>query len=68
MSLRSFHIFFIVTALGLVGFFVTWSTRLYLHDAGSQYLGLAISAGICLAAGIPYLYWFVGKDPTDARS
>ncbi len=52
MSLKSFHLFFIATVLGLMAFASYWSL-----NAGSKGL-LIVSAG-GLAAGLGYLRWFL---------
>ena len=61
MSLRSFHIFFIVTALAFLAFLLYWSSRGYVQAGRAQDLPLALSALIGLVLGGPYLYWFVNK-------
>ena len=61
MSLRSFHIFFIVTALGLLGFLVYWSGSRVAQGQDGSLTALAVCAGAGLLAGIPYLGWFIRK-------
>ena len=61
MSLKHFHIFFILTALGLLGFLGYWSgSRFYQGENGAN-LALALCAVAGLAVGIPYLGWFIRK-------
>lgn len=55
MSLRSFHILFIVVSLGLSAFLARWAAA---H--GEDWLVAVSSLG--LAVGIPYLIWFVRKS------
>ena len=55
MSLRTFHVFLIATALALMAFLGAWAGA-----RGSSGLTLAAAAG--LAAGLPYLYWFLGRS------
>lgn len=60
MSLRSFHILLITTALALLAFLGAWAAARAQHA-----LGAAAAAG--LAIGLPYLYWFMGRgDGSDA--
>lgn len=54
MSLRSFHILFITASLALMAFLILWSVR-----ASQAWLTLASACG--LAAGLPYLGWFLRK-------
>jgi hypothetical protein len=68
MSLRSFHIFFIVTALGLVAFLGIWSAKLLTQGAAGSYKILACCSVIGLIAGIPYLVWFVRKGTAHAST
>lgn len=61
MSLRSFHILLITTALALSAFLAAWAAA-----RGQQALFAAAVAG--LAFGLPYLYWFLGRgDGPDER-
>lgn len=54
MSLRSFHIVLISTALALLAFLGAW--------AGARgFTPLAVAAAVGLALGLPYLYWFMGR-------
>ncbi|MDP3920576.1 MAG: hypothetical protein Q8R76_07205 [Candidatus Omnitrophota bacterium] len=53
MSLRSFHIFFIVLSIATLAWFGTWSVAVN--------LGWAVAAfGICISL-VFYLFWFLGK-------
>lgn len=61
MSLRSIHILFIVTALGLVAFLGYWSGLRVWNGENSMSMPLAVASLIGLALGIPYLGWFVKK-------
>ena len=55
MSLRHFHIVFILTSLALMVFLLGWA----FHQAASGPfpLGVAASGGLGLAALLPYLTW-----------
>ncbi len=66
MSLRSFHIFFIVVSLGLLSFLAAWSVQRVLEGAAGSNIGLALFSVIGLAAGLPYLQWFLRKDKAGA--
>ena len=61
MSLRSFHILFILTAMALLGFLGWWSgSRAWAGENGQNSVLAAFSiAG--LVAGVPYLAWFIKK-------
>lgn len=62
MSLKSFHVFFIATAMALLAFVAYWSGR-HLQmgeDHGLKVLAAVSAAG--LAGGIPYLGWFLKKS------
>ena len=54
MSLRSFHILLIATALALSAFLAAWAAA-----RGQQALLASGVAG--LAFGLPYFYWFLGR-------
>lgn len=61
MSLRSFHILLITTALALLAFLGAWAGA-----RGRYALGAAAVCG--LAFGLPYLYWFMSRgEGQDAR-
>ena len=67
MSLRSFHIFFIIVSLGLLSFLGAWSVQRALEGSGWFNFALAFCSVIGLAAGLPYLQWFLRKG-ADANS
>ncbi len=62
MSLRSFHIFFVVTALSLLGFLAYWSGDRIAHGQDGVSHAMLACACLGLAAGVPYLAWFVRKS------
>ena len=59
MSLKHFHVFFIATSLGLMGFLLYWTGGRALSGAGSWIALLAPGAGFAL--GLIYLVWFLRK-------
>ena len=61
MSLRSFHVFFITVALGLLLFMTYWSGTRVLAGQNGTSLAMVICAGAGLLAGFPYLAWFLRK-------
>jgi hypothetical protein len=68
MSLRSFHIFFIVVSLGLLSFLAAWSGQRVLEGSGGFNIALALFSVIGLAMGLPYLQWFLRKGSADANA
>ena len=63
MSLKAFHIFFILTALGLMGYMLYFSgNRYFMYGENGQNLGMASFAIAGLVLGIPYLGWFIRKN------
>ena len=61
MSLKSFHIVFIVASIALMGFLTYWSgSRVAQGQDGLAHgmLGFALCG---LVVGIPYLGWFIRK-------
>ena len=64
MSLRSFHILFIVLSLGLLAFMVTWSGRHLLAGEDGVNTAMALSAAAGILVGVPYLGWFIKKTKT----
>ncbi|PCI35412.1 MAG: hypothetical protein COB53_10975 [Elusimicrobia bacterium] len=66
MSLRSFHIFFIIVSLGLLSFMAAWSVQRVLEGAAGFSIALALFSVIGLAAGLPYLQWFLRQDQAEA--
>lgn len=61
MSLRSVHVLFIVTALGLLAFLGYWSGLRVWHGENSMSLPMAVASAAGLGLGIPYLGWFIKK-------
>ena len=61
MSLRTFHVVFILTALSLMIFLTYWSGIRVLHGATGPNTQLLAFAACGLAVGIPYLGWFLRK-------
>ena len=61
MSLRAFHILFIVTALSLMGFLAYWSGRQLREGKDGQNRAMLVCAVAGMALGVPYLGWFIRK-------
>ena len=61
MSLRSFHIVFIAVANAFLAFLLYWAGSRYVQLGAPGALPLAAAATLGLAAGLPYLRWFVGR-------
>ena len=64
MSLRTVHILFILTALGLMAFVAYWAGSRVLHGEDGTAKALLLCASCALLAGIPYLGWFIRKTKT----
>lgn len=62
MSLRSFHIFFILTALALLGFVSWWSGQRLWRGEDGVHTALFACGVLGLALGGPYLGWFLKKS------
>lgn len=67
MSLRSFHIVFIVAALGMSLFLAVWSLRRALGAGDFENFAVAGAALAALCAGFPYLYWFLSSGHGEER-
>ncbi|MBI4386010.1 MAG: hypothetical protein HY551_01380 [Elusimicrobia bacterium] len=61
MSLRSFHIVFILASLGVLGFLAYGSGHRVQGGLDGQNLALLVCAVAGLAAGVLYLFWFIRK-------
>ena len=61
MSLRAFHILFIVVSLALMGFLAWWSGERLLRGENGLSWALASVSFLGLAVGLPYLGWFIRK-------
>lgn len=62
MSLKAFHIFFIVCATFLTGWLAIWEIEIYgeTRNIGALFSGIGLLAG---AAGLAvYLLWFLKKN------
>lgn len=64
MSLRTIHILFILTALGLLAFVAYWAGHMLSHGHNGASTGLLVVSCAGLIAGVPYLGWFVKKTKT----
>ena len=61
MSLKSFHILFIFSAVGLLAFTGWWSVSMLRAGQNHEAMGLAICSFIGLAALLFYVPWFLRK-------
>lgn len=61
MSLRSFHIFFIIVAIIMADIFGVWAIRDYRNSHDVLNLGLGIVTLIGGLAMAAYAFWFVRK-------
>lgn len=64
MSLKAFHVFFILAALSLLAFTAVWSGHRVAQGLDSGSLAIAIASCAAFAAGVPYLGWFLRKSRT----
>ena len=64
MSLKSFHMFFIATALSLLAFTTYWSGARVLEGEDHGLMLMAVFSAVAFTAGIPYLVWFYKKSRT----
>ena len=62
MSLKSFHIFFIVTAIGLMTFLAYWSGTRAARGEESYTKPLAACSAAGVLVGTAYLGWFIRKS------
>lgn len=63
MSLRSFHVVFILASLSLFAFTGWWAGQRLAVGLGGVFTLLAAASAFGLAAGVPYLAWFLRKGP-----
>jgi hypothetical protein len=61
MSLKGFHILFIVLSIALALLFGVWALRLYSQIGGARYLGMGLGALALGAALVVYGIWFLKK-------
>jgi hypothetical protein len=64
MSLKSFHVFFILAALGLLGFTAWWSSQRVAAGLDHGSLAIELCSIAAFVAGVPYLGWFLRKART----
>lgn len=62
MSLKHFHLFFVAAALALMAFIAHWARAQ--AASGADQWGAALAAILGLAAGVPYLVWFLRRYKT----
>ena len=61
MSLKAFHVVFVVASILLSGVLTAWSYGHYSTAGGSDMLALAILGVVSIAALIVYGVWFLKK-------
>jgi hypothetical protein len=61
MSLKAFHVFFIVVATLFSLWFGYWGLRSYMHTGTTSYLLMAIGALVSVILLIWYFRWFLKK-------
>lgn len=61
MSLKAFHIFFLIVSVATSLFFGVWSVREWRESGDMLYVGLALVSFGVLVALIPYGIWFIRK-------
>ena len=61
MSLKAFHIAFIVTSILLADFFGFWQTKMALASHSKVDWFLAVLSFLVSSLLILYLIWFIGK-------
>lgn len=61
MSLKAFHLVFIVASIGLAMLFGGWSVRQYSLNGGVGSLAMAVAAFVCGAVMLVYSRWFLRK-------
>jgi hypothetical protein len=64
MSLKQFHVFFVAVCLALMAFIARWAILHGMQDGGNVVMGAAVAAAAGIAAGVPYLVWFVRRYKT----
>ena len=64
MSLKSFHLFFIATALGMLAYTTYWSGARVLEGEDHGLMTMGVLSAAAFAAGVPYLVWFYKKSRT----
>jgi hypothetical protein len=61
MSLKAFHLVFLVASIALAIGFCIWAIREYRSGGGAQNLGMGIGAGVAAVVMIAYSRWFLRK-------
>jgi hypothetical protein len=62
MSLKHFHLFFISVCLSLMVFIAHWARQQ--AASGADQWGAALAAILAMAAGVPYVVWFLRRYKT----
>ncbi len=61
MSLKAFHIFFVIVTVLMSGLVGAWSWRQYQTKPEPTYLALAIGGGVFAVLFLAYGVWFLKK-------
>lgn len=61
MSLKAFHVVFIIISTAFTIWFGIWGVRSYLHGGGSSHLAMAIGSLIASGLLVWYFRWFLKK-------
>lgn len=66
MSLKSIHIFVILTSILLATFYGAWSLNDYFNSKNSLSLYLGVLSFLVAGVLIPYLLWFIKKTRSQS--
>ena len=61
MSLKAFHVFFVIASTLLALFFGGWGVFEFTRGGGGSYLGLGIGGFVAALALVGYGFWFLRK-------
>ena len=61
MSLKAFHLVFIIASIALMILFGGWAVREYSRGGGTDKLAMGVTAFLCGAAMLVYSRWFLRK-------
>lgn len=61
MSLKAFHIVFVVACVAMFLFCGAWATTEYQRVNGTTHLAMAVCSFACVGASLAYGWWFVRK-------
>ncbi len=61
MSLKAFHVFFVIVSTLLALFFGGWGLWMFSKGGGGNYLGCAVGGVLVAIALVVYGFWFLRK-------